>query len=41
VGAADAAYGNSIDFCLKTIARRDLAKTFLLMLIDVVVLAFM
>src|SRR5438309_11066542 len=40
-GAADAVYGNSIDFRLEIIARSGIRqKTLLLMLIDVVVLAF-
>src|SRR6266567_2635894 len=38
-GAADAVYGNSIDFQNRC-QKRDSAKTLLLMLIDVVVLAF-
>ncbi len=40
-GAADAIYGNSIDFRLEIVARSGIRrKTLLLMLIDVVVLAF-
>ena len=40
-GAADAAYGFSMDFGLKVVVRSGIRqKTLLLMLIDVVVLAF-
>ena len=39
--AADAFYGNCIDFWLETVARNDLAKTLVSMVIDVRVPAFM